>query len=161
MQFEEVKVKVSQSCLTLCDPMDCPWNSPGQNTGVGSFSFLQGIFPTQGLNQVSCIAGGFFTSRATREAHTHTHIDFLPRSKHLLISWLQLLSQQFWSPRKYSLSLFPVFPHQYMQSLCVWVWVIPLLGNILVEILWGAGLKYIPPKTICPGTRWYYIYGTT
>ena len=27
-----------------------PWNSPGQNTGVGSCSFLQGIFPTQGLN---------------------------------------------------------------------------------------------------------------
>ena len=26
------------------------WNSPGQNTGVGSLSFLQGIFPTQGLN---------------------------------------------------------------------------------------------------------------
>ena len=28
-----------------------PWNSPGQNTGVGSLSLLQGIFPTQGLNQ--------------------------------------------------------------------------------------------------------------
>ena len=27
-----------------------PWNSPGQNTGVGSRSLLQGIFPTQGLN---------------------------------------------------------------------------------------------------------------
>ena len=27
-----------------------PWNSPGQNTGVGSLSRLQGIFPTQGLN---------------------------------------------------------------------------------------------------------------
>ena len=27
-----------------------PWNSPGQNTGVGSCSFLQGIFPIQGLN---------------------------------------------------------------------------------------------------------------
>ena len=26
------------------------WNSPGQNTGVGSFSLLQGIFPTQGSN---------------------------------------------------------------------------------------------------------------
>ena len=25
-----------------------PWNSPGQNTGVGSSSFLQGILPTQG-----------------------------------------------------------------------------------------------------------------
>ena len=28
----------------------CPWNSPGKNTGVGSHSLLQGIFPTQGLN---------------------------------------------------------------------------------------------------------------
>ena len=27
-----------------------PWNSSGQNTGVGSCSLLQGIFPTQGLN---------------------------------------------------------------------------------------------------------------
>ena len=27
-----------------------PWNSPGQNTGVGSLSFLQWIFPTQGLS---------------------------------------------------------------------------------------------------------------
>ena len=25
-----------------------PWNSPGQNTGVGSLSLLQGIFATQG-----------------------------------------------------------------------------------------------------------------
>ena len=25
-----------------------PWNSPGQNTGVGSLSLFQGIFPTQG-----------------------------------------------------------------------------------------------------------------
>ena len=27
-----------------------PWNSPDQNTGVGSLSLLQGIFLTQGLN---------------------------------------------------------------------------------------------------------------
>ena len=27
-----------------------PWHFPGQNTGVGSRSFLQGIFPTQGSN---------------------------------------------------------------------------------------------------------------
>ena len=26
----------------------CPWNSPGKNTGVGSHSFLQEIFPAQG-----------------------------------------------------------------------------------------------------------------
>ena len=84
------------------------WNSPGQNTGVGSLSLLQGIVPTQGSNPgllhyrqilyqlsyqgsprilewvaypfssgssrprnrtgVSCIAGGFFTNWAIREA---------------------------------------------------------------------------------------------
>ena len=27
-----------------------PWNSPGQNTGVGSLSLLKGIFPTQVSN---------------------------------------------------------------------------------------------------------------
>ena len=27
-----------------------PWNSPGQNTGVGSLPLLQGIFPTQETN---------------------------------------------------------------------------------------------------------------
>ena len=39
-----------------------PWSSPGQNTGVGSLSLLQGIFPTQVQTQVSCIAGRFFTN---------------------------------------------------------------------------------------------------
>ena len=45
-----------QSCLTL-RPYElqparllCPWDSPGKNTGLGSHSLLQGIFPTQGLN---------------------------------------------------------------------------------------------------------------
>ena len=43
----------AQSCWTLCDHIDyiySPWNSPGQNTRVGSLSLLQGIFPTQGSN---------------------------------------------------------------------------------------------------------------
>ena len=87
-----------------------PWNSRGQNTGVGSLSLLQGIFLIQGSNPglpycrcilyqlshkgcprmewvaysissgsspprnwtgVSCIAGGFFTSWAMREAVLH------------------------------------------------------------------------------------------
>ena len=48
-----LEVKVAQLCPTFWDPMDCnlcPWNSPGKNTGVGSHSLLQGIFPTQGSN---------------------------------------------------------------------------------------------------------------
>ena len=48
----ESEVKIVQSCPTLCNPMDynSPWNSPGQNTAVGSCYLLQGIFPTQGSN---------------------------------------------------------------------------------------------------------------
>ena len=52
-----------------------PWTSPSKNTGVGSHSFLQ----PRNQTRVSCIAGGFFTSRATKEAPdspwlTLTHI---------------------------------------------------------------------------------------
>ena len=48
-----LKVKAAQSCPTLGDPMGyiyTPWNSPGHNTGVGSLSLLQWIFPIQGSN---------------------------------------------------------------------------------------------------------------
>ena len=38
----------------------CPWNSPGKNTGGGCHSLPQGIFPTQGLKQVSHMAGRLF-----------------------------------------------------------------------------------------------------
>ena len=58
------KVKVAESCPTLCNLID-------QNTGVGSLYHLQGIFPTQGSTQVSRNAGRFFTSWATREAQEY------------------------------------------------------------------------------------------
>ena len=49
--FYKMKVKVTQSCPTLCNHMYYTLqNSPGQNPGVGSLSLLQGIFPTQRLN---------------------------------------------------------------------------------------------------------------
>ena len=47
----------AQSCLTLCDPMDCSLpgfpvhgDSSGKSTGVGCHFLLQGIFPIQGSN---------------------------------------------------------------------------------------------------------------
>ena len=50
---------VTQSCLTLCDPLDCSppgssvhGDSPGKNTGECCHALLQGIVPTQGLNLV-------------------------------------------------------------------------------------------------------------
>ena len=49
---------VSESRSVLSDSLrphglHSPWNSPGQNPGVGSRSLLQQIFPTQGSN--SCL----------------------------------------------------------------------------------------------------------
>ena len=48
---------VTKSCSALLWPRGlqsvrllCPWNSPGKNTGVGCYFFLQGIFPTQESN---------------------------------------------------------------------------------------------------------------
>ena len=46
----------SKSCSVVSDSLQphglySPWNSPGQNTGAGgSYSLLQGIFPTQRWN---------------------------------------------------------------------------------------------------------------
>ena len=48
-----------------------PQNSPGQNTGVGSLSLLQGIFQHKDQTQVSCIIDRLFTSWATREAQVY------------------------------------------------------------------------------------------
>ena len=47
--------KVSENCSVVFNSLwphglSSPWNSPGQNTGVGSLSLCQGIFPTQGSN---------------------------------------------------------------------------------------------------------------
>ena len=52
---EQRQVKWSESRSVVSDSLwphglYSLWNSPGQNTGVGSLSLLQGIFPTQGSN---------------------------------------------------------------------------------------------------------------
>ena len=61
-----VKVLVAQSCLTLCDPMDCSppgssvqGDSPGKNIGVGCHPWRSSQLSDR--TQVSCIAGGFLT----------------------------------------------------------------------------------------------------
>ena len=130
---------VAQSCLTLCDTMDCspPGSSvhgdpPGKNIGVACHALLQGLFPTQGLNPgflhcrrilynlsqqgytrilewiahpfprgsswprnwtwVSCIAGGFFTSWATREGLNSTiaYCNVQRQVQSSLICWIFL-----------------------------------------------------------------------
>ena len=53
--FSPVFRKWSDSCSVMSKclwphGLYSPWNSSGQNTGVGSLSLLRGIFPTQGWN---------------------------------------------------------------------------------------------------------------
>ena len=66
----------AQSCLTLCDPMDCsppgpscPWNLSGKITGVGCHFLPQGVFPTQGSNLRLLHCRWILYHCATREAH--------------------------------------------------------------------------------------------
>ena len=65
------KESESENCSAMSDSLwphglYSPWHSPGQNTGVGSLSLLQGLFPIQGSDP----GLRFFTSWATsKESH--------------------------------------------------------------------------------------------
>ena len=67
-----VKVKVAQSCLTLCNPMDYTVHGILQAKILEwvAFPFSRGSYQPRDLTQVSRIAGGFF-ARATREAQEY------------------------------------------------------------------------------------------
>ena len=78
-ECENVKVLVAQSCLTLCDPMDC--SSPGSSvceilqarmqTWV-AILFSRRSSRCTDWTGVSCIAGRFFTIWAAREVPFNT-----------------------------------------------------------------------------------------
>ena len=67
----KVKVKVNQSFPPLCDPMDFIVHGILQARILEWVTFLFSWESSQPRDQtqVSHIAGGFFTSWATREAH--------------------------------------------------------------------------------------------
>ena len=69
--YEKSKSRSVMSNSLQLHELYSPWNSPGQNTEVGSHSLLQGIFPTQGSNLGLPTAGRFFTNWATREAQEY------------------------------------------------------------------------------------------
>ena len=68
--FPYVTVKVTQSCQTLCDPMDYTVHGILQARILEwiAFPISRGSSQPRDRTQVSCIAGRFFTSWATREA---------------------------------------------------------------------------------------------
>ena len=64
----------SESCSVVFNSLQprglySPWNSLGQNTGVVAFPFSMGSSKPKDRTQASYIAGRFFKSWATKEAH--------------------------------------------------------------------------------------------
>ena len=68
-----LKVKVSQLCLTLCNPMDCTVHGIllARILEWVAFAFSRGSFQIRNGTQVSHVVGGFFTSWATRAAQEY------------------------------------------------------------------------------------------
>ena len=101
------EVKVTQFCLTLCSPMDYTVLGILQARILEwvAFPFSRGSSQPRDRIQVSCIAGGFFTSWAIREylIWSFRKID----SKYF--SWL---FRPFWF--KLMISLFGVSPFYYL-----------------------------------------------
>ena len=62
----------SRSPALQVDSLPAEQQGKAKNTGVGSLSLLQWIFPTQDSTWVSCIAGGFFNWAMT-EGHLESY----------------------------------------------------------------------------------------
>ena len=64
LNINEVKVKVSQLCPTLCDPVSYRVREILQARVLEwvTYPFSRGSFQTRDQTQLSCTAGGFFPS---------------------------------------------------------------------------------------------------
>ena len=73
LESDLVKVKVAQLCPTFCDPMHYTVHGILQARILEwvAFPFSRGSSQPRDWTQVSCIAGRFFTTRATREAQEY------------------------------------------------------------------------------------------
>ena len=105
---------VIQSCLTLCDPMDC--SPPGSSVhGIlqvrilewVAMPFSRGPSRPRDRTQVSCIAGEYFTTWAPREAFYSNKV----------LLYLYLLSFDFSFPVHEFLLGFSI-----LSTIFVWFW---------------------------------------
>ena len=89
LRVEKGKVLVTQSCLTLCNPMDC--NTPGSSVHgilqariLSAFSLSRGSSWPRDRTWVSCVSsivGRFVTIWATREAAASQGTKILPATR--------------------------------------------------------------------------------
>ena len=108
--IQEKNVKVTQSCLTLCDLMDYTVYGILQARILEwvVVPFSRGLFQPRDQIHVSCIASRFFTSWATREAQEGAEEKLPGRS------WLSFGSQ---APS------FLQYPNDYINQLYTYTWI--------------------------------------
>ena len=110
-------MKLAQLCLTLCDPMDYTVHGILQARILEwvAFPFSRGSSQPRDQTQVSHIAGGFFTSKATGKPK-NTGVGSLP-----LLQWIfptQELNQGLLHCRQI---LYQLFLHiNYLNINCYW-----------------------------------------
>ena len=104
----------------------CPWNSPGKNSGMGSHSLFQGIFPTQGSNPglLHCRQILYRLSRQESLVFVTNLLHILAPPSPLQSSPLELaerLPPGLKSSESLQLSIFRLclfFPHWHYQRIC-------------------------------------------
>ena len=87
--IDTVKVKVTRSCPTLCDPMDYTVHGILQARILEwvAFPFSRGSSQPRDWTRVSCIAGRFFTNWAMREAQSRHNSSYRFQGKECKTGW--------------------------------------------------------------------------
>ena len=141
VHLKESESEVTQSCPTLCDPMDC--NLPGSSVhGIFqarilewvAISFSRGSSPPRDWTQISCIAGGFFANWATREApffHDFSNLNLfvLLSLAKVFLSLLMIFSKSQCS----TLLIFLHFPSSYLFLL--WSLLFPSICYFWISLI--------------------------
>ena len=93
LQHHSSKASILQPSALFMVQLSHPYMTTGKTIALTRWTFIGKVMSLL-LNMLSRLV-----------------ITFLPRSKRLLISWLQSPSAVILEPKKISLSLFPLFPH--------------------------------------------------
>ena len=120
-RYENVKMKVTQSCPTLSDPVDCSFSVHGvfqaRLLEWVAVPFSRGSSQPRGGPQVSLTEGRFFTIWAPREAHGYESWT-IKKAKHQRIDvfelwcWRQLL-RVFWTAARLNQSILKEINSEY------------------------------------------------
>ena len=125
----ESEWKVTQSCMTLCNALDCIVHGILQAWILEwvAVPFSRGSFQSRDWTQVSHISGGFFTSWATREAQEYWSGEPIPFPVYLLN---QGLLHCRWFLYQQSYQEVPCFLYPFIcwwMNWGIWIGIYPLL----------------------------------